>query len=545
MINNAAGLPPFEGQIPGGAPDPASGNIYEPVTIPFFGVAGTDGSSISGPTGGPAPASAVATNTNFPNPGFEKIASFSSQGPRIGDSVLRPGVTAPGVATVSTASGTGNGFEILSGTSMATPHVAGVAALVKEANPSWSAADLRAAVVQTASPTLMKDYVTRNEGAGLVQALAATTTQAVVRAASESLSFGYTDLVNNFSATKQVTVHNAGPKAVQFNIAAIQNPGPAGVNVTVPASVIVNAGSDATFPVKLDVPASSVGGGVGFQDVSGVIKLTPSNSRLNGNVSLSVPYYLVAHSRSNLGTTFSSNNLNFTNAGGAITATPGFYTWGLSQPVSQGINQADVRAVGVRLSGSNVIFGINTYNRTSTTLASQEFDICIDTSGGSGFTPNKVLVGIRGSALSSSLAASTFATAIFPTDANCAINGGGSLLFTVTQPTDNSTLQIPVPRAGSAGLGLVTTNPRFKYVVLYFGVDGSGAQMPGIGSFNAFTPAITFGAGVSVAPNAAASTSVTVDSTELGLTPALGVMVLAPDNVSGAAQAALVPLPAP
>ncbi len=205
---------------------------------------------------------------------------------------------------------------------MATPHVAGVAALVKQANPSWLVGDLRAALVETASPTLMKDYVTRNEGAGLVQALAATTTQAVVRAPSESLSFGYADLLTDFSSTKQVMVHNAGPKAVQFNITVTQNPGPAGVTVLAPPSVIVNASSDATFPLTLNVPATSVGGGTGFQDVSGVVKLAPSNSRLNGNVSLSVPYYLVAHSRSNLVTTLAGGNLNFTNAGGAITASP-------------------------------------------------------------------------------------------------------------------------------------------------------------------------------------------------------------------------------
>ncbi len=204
-----------------------------------------------------------------------------------------------------------------------------------------------------------------------------------------------------------------------------------------------------------------------------------------------------------------------------------------------------MRAVGVRLSGTNVIFGINTYNRTSTTLAFQEFDICIDTSGGPGFTPNKVLIGINGSLLSSTIPVSSFATAIFPTDANCNINGSGSLLFTVTQPTDNSTLQIPVPRAGTAGLGLVSSSPRFKYVVNYFGVDGAGAQMPGIGSFNAFAPAITFGSAVTVAPNTATSTPVSVNSTEIGNTPALGVMVLAPDNVSGAAQATLLPFAPP
>jgi minor extracellular serine protease Vpr len=540
MINSSAGFPPYEGPIPGGAPTPNDGNIYEPVTIPFFGVAQADGPTLTGPSGVTAPGNATATSTGISaNPGFEKVASFSSAGPRIGDSVLRPSVTAGGVSVISTASGTGNGFEVLSGTSMATPGVAGIAALTKQANPLWSSADLRAAIVQTASPGLMKDYLPRNEGAGLAQAQFATATQAVVRTADESVSFGFADLLNDFDSTKQVTVHNFGPKAVQFNIATTKVSGPAGTTVTTPPSVIVNAGGDATFPVTLNVPAGAVGGGTGFQDVSGYIQLTPSNSRLNGNVKLSVPYYLVAHSRSNLAASSAGGTLNFTNAGGAISGTPGFYVWGLSQPVPQGVTQADVRAVGARLSGTNVVFGINTHNRTSTTLAFQEFDVCIDTSGGAGFTPNMVLIGINQAAFGGS--ASTFSTAIFPTDSNCNINGNGSLAANVTQPTDNSTLQLPVAR-GTGGLGLTAANPRFKYQVYYYGTDGSGAAMPGTGSFNAFTPAITFSGGGAVAPNGSGSATVTVNSAELALSPAMGVMVLAPDNVAGASQALLIPV---
>ena len=549
---SASSYPPYEGPIPGGASDPNAGNIYEPVTIPFFGVLKTDTTALTGPTGGPAPASATGNNAGtLANPGFEKIASFSSQGPRIGDDFLRPGVTAPGVSTVSTASGTGNGFEILSGTSMATPHVAGVAALVKQANPSWSAADLRAAVVQTASPTLMHDYLTRNEGSGLVQAQFATATQAIVRTPEESVSFGFADVLSDFHGMKWVTVHNAGPKAVQFNIGVTKTSGPASATVTTPASVIVNGNGDATVPVTLNVLAGSVGGqGAGFQDVGGYIKLTPSNSRLNGNVALNVPYYLVAHDRSNLAGSLGGSNpnftLNFTNAGGAIAGTPVFYVWGLSQPTPQNVLQNDVRAVGARLSGSNVIFGFNTHNRTSTAGAFQEIDICIDTSGGAGFTPNFVLIGINGSAFTSALAASTYATALFPTDANCNINGNGSLLFTVTQPTDNSTLQMPVPRGGSgtSGLGLSMGNPRFKYRVNYFGTDGSGTAMPGTGQFNAFTPALTFGGGGAVAPNGAVAATITVN-TEIASSPALGAMVIEADNVSGASQAQLFALPPP
>ncbi|MBW8846005.1 MAG: S8 family serine peptidase [Burkholderiales bacterium] len=541
LINSSAGLPPYEGPIPGGASDPNAGNTYEPVTIPFFGIAQADASKISGPTGGPAVAAATATSTGISaNAGFEKIASFSSQGPRIGDSAMRPSVTAPGVSVVSTASGTGNGFQILSGTSMATPAVAGVAALAKQAHPGWSQPDLRAAIVQTAAPNLMQDLLQRNEGGGLVQAQAATATQAVVRMPDESISFGFQDLLSDFSGTKTVTVHNAAAKAVQFNITTVKSSGPAAAAVTVPPSVIVNANGDATFPVRLDVPAASVGGGTGFQDVGGYIQLTPSNSRLNGNVKLSVPFYMVAHSRSNLAVGVNGSTMNFSNAGGALAGTPTFYTWGLSQPAPQGIQQLDVRAVGARLSGSNVIFGLNTHGRTSTQLAFQEVDICIDTTNGPTFTPNKILIGINGSLLSSSLTAAQYATAIFPTDANCNISGGGSLLFTVTQPTDNSTLQMPVPRAGAAGLGLTTANPRFRYVVRYYGTDGFGAQMPGVGSFNAFSPAIIFGGAPTVGVNGSGSASFGVNG-ELASTPALGIMVVMPDNVSGASQAALLP----
>ena len=538
MINTAAGYPAYEGPIAGGAPTPADGNIYEPVTIPFFGVLQSDTTALTGPTGGPAPANALANNAGtLANPNYLRVASFSSAGPRIGDSILKPGVTAPGVSTVSTASGTGNGFEILSGTSMATPHIAGVAALVKQANPTWSVADLSSAVVQTSSPTLMPDYSPRNEGAGLVQVLAAVSTQAVIHTPDDSVSFGYADLLTDFSATKQVTVHNAGPKAVQFNIAVTKSVGPASVTVTAPSSIIVNGNSDAQFPVSLSVLANSVGGGTGFQDIGGYIKLTPSSSRLNGNAALTVPYYLVAHSRSNLAANITAGNtLSFTNAGGAIAATPTFYQWGQYQPSPQGISQLDVRAVGARLSGTNVIFALNTHNRTSTNLAFQEVDICIDTSGGAGFTPNKVLIGINGAALSTSLANTQYATAIFPTDANCNINGAGSLLFTVTQPTDNSTLQVPVPRAGAAGLGLTAANPRFKYRVFYFGTDGGGAGLPGTGVFNAFTPAFTFTGAPTVAPNGAGSATFTTNAEPLGL----GIMVVAPDNVSGASQAALI-----
>ena len=66
---------------------------------------------------------------------------------------LKPDVTAPGVSIASAGMGTGTGLPILSGTSMAAPHTAGVAALVEQAHPSWKKVEYwKAAIVNTADP---------------------------------------------------------------------------------------------------------------------------------------------------------------------------------------------------------------------------------------------------------------------------------------------------------------------------------------------------------------------------------------------------------
>ncbi|KOV79028.1 S8 family serine peptidase [Nocardia sp. NRRL S-836] len=83
----------------------------------------------------------------------DKLAPFSSKGPRTGDSGLKPEVTAPGVGIVAAAAGTNGEHVAASGTSMATPHVAGAAALLRQQHPEWSAAQVKSALATTARPT--------------------------------------------------------------------------------------------------------------------------------------------------------------------------------------------------------------------------------------------------------------------------------------------------------------------------------------------------------------------------------------------------------
>jgi len=115
MVNNAPGFPPFEGPITANPDDGVPFNV----AIPFLGVKGpstaasSDGAKLRAAADGSATTVASASITN---PGFTAFASFTSGGPRTGDSGLKPDITAPGVSIVSTAIGTGNQGAALSGT---------------------------------------------------------------------------------------------------------------------------------------------------------------------------------------------------------------------------------------------------------------------------------------------------------------------------------------------------------------------------------------------------------------------------------------------
>ncbi len=190
MANNAAGLPPFEGPI---SINPDTGAPFT-VTIPFVGVAGnfaTAGSDSNKLIASPAGTTATLSTENFANPNYTGFGSFSSGGPRTGDSALKPDITAPGVSVFSTGVGTGTGGAILSGTSMASPHVAGVAALTRQAHPTWKVQDIKAAITNTGLPSGVLGYRTSRGGTGLVQPAMSTKSQVVARgpmAATSSVS---------------------------------------------------------------------------------------------------------------------------------------------------------------------------------------------------------------------------------------------------------------------------------------------------------------------------------------------------------------------
>ena len=84
------------------------------------------------------------------------MAGFSSYGPAIagGGDLLKPDITAPGVSVIAAVAPPGNDgldFNAYDGTSMSTPHISGIAAMIKQKHPTWSPMWIKSALMTTAT----------------------------------------------------------------------------------------------------------------------------------------------------------------------------------------------------------------------------------------------------------------------------------------------------------------------------------------------------------------------------------------------------------
>jgi subtilisin family serine protease len=538
MVNTSPGYPPYEGKIPG-------------VNIPFLGVLTSDEATLV------AAASTTYAANQIANPTYRQAASFSSAGPRFGDSFLKPNLAAPGVSILSTGAGTGDQGVIESGTSMSAPHVAGVAALATQAHPGWSERELSAAVVETADPGQLTDYAPVIEGAGLVQALGATRTQAVVLGhepdSGHAISFGFEESLFNFHNDREVTVRNLGNSTIVFNVTSTRVGGVAHTLHLSNSSIRVPAHSDADLDVSLSVAAAAVGathdllGDPLFPEVAGYLTLTPASPGMNGGVTLHVPYYLVPRARSNvlaqligpLNAHHTSAKLLLANLLGGIPGEPDYYAWGLSSNKPQGVTIYDTRAVGAQtipISSTNaiVVFAVNTFQRFSSPTRA-EFDVLIDVNGDG--KPDYDLVGVDLGLITAGAINGQFAAALINLS-----TGNGIIRFLADAPTDGSTVLLPML---ASDLGLTPSHPRFSYTLQASNIfDGTTETLPGTASFNAFTPSITNAVSTGqlalLNPNKTALVPVGLNASELPLTPPLGLMVVVEDNLSGGQQANLI-----
>ena len=219
------------------------------------------------------------------------MGSFSSRGPGPVADILKPDVTAPGINILAGStpdavnSIAGEFFAFLTGTSMSTPHVAGVAALLKQAHPDWSPAAIKSALMTTAyqnvtladgtTPAIPFDFGSghidpnKANDPGLVYDVTAdeydafacgVASPAATQARCDALqtngfSFAAADLnqpsvsVSGLTSTRTVSrrVTNVSDTSETYN-AELELPSGIGVQVT-PASLTVGPGQSATYDV--------------------------------------------------------------------------------------------------------------------------------------------------------------------------------------------------------------------------------------------------------------------------------------------------------
>ncbi len=199
----------------------------------------------------------------------DELADFSGRGPRFGDGAIKPDITAPGVDIVaaraehSVVGEPGQSHVAMSGTSMATPHVAGAAAILAGQHPDWTPEQLKATLMGSATP---KGGLTVHEqGAGRVDVAAATTSTTSAAPASLSLGMVRWPYRDSDAITRTVTYTNHGTGPVTLTLAADVrhedgSPAPDGMFTVTPASLTVQAGGRATATVTADVTTAGPSG---------------------------------------------------------------------------------------------------------------------------------------------------------------------------------------------------------------------------------------------------------------------------------------------
>ncbi|MFF2508059.1 S8 family serine peptidase [Streptomyces sp. NPDC058067] len=208
----------------------------------------------------------------------DSIASFSSRGPAL-DWNLKPDLVAPGYDIRSTIPKSlyKPGYYRLSGTSMAGPHVAGSAALLRQLHPGETPAKVTSELVGSARQ--VKDQAATTAGSGRLDvAAAADRADTGITTTPATLSYGLADLARpTVGGSKKLTVSNSGARA---RTVRLKVSGEAEVS---PRTLRIPAGGGATATVTLRAkrPAGEV-------EISGAVTVTPE-----GGAPLRVPYLLV------------------------------------------------------------------------------------------------------------------------------------------------------------------------------------------------------------------------------------------------------------
>ncbi|HEX8499810.1 MAG TPA: S8 family serine peptidase [Pyrinomonadaceae bacterium] len=309
-------------------------------TIPVLGISKANGEYLKSVIGSGAAGAvsakqirvSAATSSSF----SPEMAGFSSRGPVRGFGQVKPDVSAPGAAVLAAvppasllgglAAATENtpNYMHLDGTSMASPHTAGAAVLVRQAHLDWTPDVVRTALINTA--TNLRDragaakadgWTTADsiiaQGGGLINVYEALTAKALMGVAGDGIeapgilgshSFGEVPVINSrvtHTATVPVTVRDLSGQGGTYGLAVANNRDLqlAGINVNVSQpSVTLPPGGEATFQVSASVDgdllrdvmaAKTDGSQVLFERLQ--LQWFVTAKRADGGESLRMPFY--------------------------------------------------------------------------------------------------------------------------------------------------------------------------------------------------------------------------------------------------------------
>jgi subtilisin family serine protease len=583
MINTSTAFPPFEGPIEG---NPDTGEEFL-VTIPFLGVRG-----LLGPDPVEDPDKLVAadgqtvtlTPSAVDNPGYQVLASFTSGGPRNVDSFQKPDVTAPGVSVFSTNSDSGYRGAYISGTSMASPVVAGVSALVVQAHPTWTPEAIKGVLMNTAEAgpsKIVSGYNPRLAGTGVVQADRAVSTAAYTTTAAgrNTLSYGYEPLNGAYSESHPLTIHNTGATAQTYDLSTVFTGNNLGADVTFSANpVTVAAGGSTTVQVTVALSAEEVAAlppavasnfGSLVHTVRANVVATPRTTGA-GQLPLRVPLLVVPRGLSNVEPTSRPTifrpTIQVRNTGiHSGTADPFLLASEDPDDVAHPEDSTDIRAVGLQTAtreflcgedpidicgtrnDASLIFAINVWGRYSNPSVS-EFDIAVSTDADP--DPEFLVVGVDLGAVLAGSFDGRFASIIIDAETGDLVNA-----WVAEAPMNGSTMLLPA-LASDLGLTGKAAIRSLTFQVFSFSVvpdDDGDENTPGAALFEDVAPPATltsfFGLGfpgrgggdpgaVTVPPGGTASVPVQV--LPQALAGALGWMIVTHDDPNGPPQADLI-----
>ncbi|HED33025.1 MAG TPA: hypothetical protein ENJ08_02255 [Gammaproteobacteria bacterium] len=368
----------------------------------------------------------------------DTIASFSSRGPGRKWSTFKPDLTAPGAGIVSTGFGTGTGALTLSGTSMATPHIAGLAALMLDINPHLYPEDIKAMMQNSTrsaaiNPISQAPYALAFQGTGIVQAPAAAELSSFAKPGG--VSFGRLNPVWVGTRTVDVVLHNKSHYPRAYKVSHQANQTLVGVTVTGPHHVFVPANGSRKVKLHLKMVAELSPADDGFYsqtEVDGWFNFD------DGHDQLRVGYLAVVDPASAMSMTSTPTGLIVKNIGHTTGIAEGFTLVGRDGTLLDNVPNA-IKALGYRSSNffgaNNIIeFGISTEHPWNSPSA-YEFDLLIDADGDGEFETTLVAAD-RSFLTGTGNPGEVLSTAIFNSQ-------GGFLLFDVAVDMNDNVAVLP------------------------------------------------------------------------------------------------------